>query len=301
MAASADGRFVAGLDASEKLNVWSIAQSQPIAEPMAMTTAVSAMAFDKSGSSVLVGLADGAIKSVQASDAKDRMKDVGKVNGTVISLAVDASGQNVAVGDQSGTLSVWPLDGGNTPTVTAPVAGQPLSRLVWSGDGKSVFALGDGESVRQVDLQNPDQVVDMGSALSEAKSPATMFDLYGDDWVLVGHANGAVQLIPIAPDKRSRARGLTFQLGRSAIAAVSKSSPDRLSVMDLTGQSYIVAVPKLSVIGDAGLDVSCVAVDPTGATCGPGIAKRAFDTGELPAMVRFPMWVHSRSTRVSNP
>ncbi len=274
LACSADGRFVASSDAVGRLNLWSTVQAKAIAEPLDMPAAISALVFDNESKNVFLGLANGAIQSVSTGGAVDnvsvdsatvdRVTEIGKVKRAVTSLSLDPTGQTLAVGDESGDVSVCAIQGEPKPAVSFSTIGQPLNQLTWSADGESVYFSDNSGTLHQRSIGTPEQNSRFPLSGASPSVETTTIKRCGKDWLLIGYADGTVRLVPSDQAIRKTVRSLSFRLSDAAIATSSEPKNSRVKITNVAGQSFVLPIPRLSIIAKGEHNTSCVAIDPSG-------------------------------------
>ncbi len=138
----------------------------------------TAVGFDRSGSSVLVGTRGGAITIVNSTTGALVTK-IDAHAGSVADLVVAPDGETFVTASADGSVREWRLPGGESLRVLVD-GDAPMDAVVFHPDGSRIFAGGDGGAIRVIGATLGREIVRLGGHQAAIRSLSV-----GDDGLLV--------------------------------------------------------------------------------------------------------------------
>jgi WD40 repeat protein len=220
LAASADGRWLAGGTAGGAIALWDLAGGKPAAAMLASPGAAIALEFSPDGARLASVSKDGSLRFFQVPDGAP----AGRIDapGPIGAVAYLAGGGRVATGGADGSIRLWAAPAGPARRIEGVPA--PVSALAASPDGK-LLVLGGADGRMSV------VEVETGHVR----------------WTSAGHL-GAVSSLSFGPDAGRFASGgadgavRVFDLaGGAPVAAAVPLGPTRIERVALDPRGEVVA------------------------------------------------------------
>jgi WD40 repeat protein len=169
VAASNDGKLVAGGGKDGKVKVWNSADGKLVHDLAAHTGAVTGLAFSPNGQMLVSCGSDSTLRFVNVPDGKT-LAHFAAHAGAVTGVAYSPGSGAVYTTGQDGTLKFWTLPPVASRGLAAPLT-ESVSALALSPDGTQIVA-GAGKGVRVAALANGQTVASLAGAPGDVTSVA---------------------------------------------------------------------------------------------------------------------------------
>jgi WD40 repeat protein len=201
LAFSPDGKLLATAGYDRLIKLWDVAANKEVRVLRDHSDSVYAVAFSPDGKLLASGGADRAIKVWDVASG-DRLYTLGESTDWVYAVAWSPDRKHLAAAGVDRSLRVWQADRDGGKVVGSAFAHEaPVTRLVYSADGKTVWTLGEDRSAKSWDA----------AALTERKvyprQPETPLSLAvhpAKNEIAIGRFDGALVILDGATGKTLR-------------------------------------------------------------------------------------------------
>jgi WD40 repeat protein len=201
VAFSPDGKLLATAGYDRLIQLWDVAAGKELRTLRDHSDSVYAVAFSPDGKLLASGAADRAVKVWDVATG-ERLYTLGESTDWVYAVAWSPDGKHLAAAGVDRSLRVWQADrGGGKVALSAFAHEAPVTRLVYSADGQTVWTLGEDRAAKSWDAAT---LTERKVYPRQPETPLSLAVHPAKNEIAVGRFDGALVVLDVATGKTLR-------------------------------------------------------------------------------------------------